>query len=157
MKLIKLLCLSMIALLPLQGCSMNEMKEDAKDVKEDVQRPVEEAKDEVEDRIDNLTAYFKEKDVELNELQTIEDIDFAADEGRSFTVDGKTVYIYRVNQDDAQMQKVIKEAKENGKVKVNITGTEMEYGARVNQDYLMLYDTSVNVDPIVSVFDSYTY
>ncbi len=157
MKLIKILCLSMIALLPLQGCSMNEMKEDANDVKEDVQRPVEEAKDEVEDRIDNLTAYFKEKDVELNELQTIEDIDFAADEGRSFTVDGKTVYIYRVNQDDAKMQKVIKEAKENGKVKVNITGMEMEYGARVNQDYLMLYDTSVNVDPIVSVFDSYTY
>lgn len=157
MKLIKILCLSMIALLPLQGCSMNEVREDSKDVKEDVERPVEEVKDKIEERIDNLTAYFKEKDVELNELQTIEDIDFAADEGRSFTVDGKTVYIYRVNQDDAQMQKVMKEAKDNGKVKVNITGKEMEYGASVNQDYLMLYDQSINIEPIVSVFDSYTY
>ena len=76
---------------------------------------------------------------------------------KSVTYNGKTVYVYRVQQDDAQMQKVLKEAKEKGKVKVNITGQEMEYAARVNQDYLMLYDSTIEMNDIVSAFDSYTY
>ena len=55
------------------------------------------------------------------------------------------------------MKKVLKEAKDNGKVKVSINNKEQEYGAKVNGDFLFLYDTNADWNDVVTAFPNYTY
>ena len=65
--------------------------------------------------------------------------------------------MYRVKSDDDNMKKVLKEAKDNGKVKVSINNKEQEYGAKVNGDFLFLYDTNADWNDVVTAFPNYTY
>ena len=62
-----------------------------------------------------------------------------------------------MKSDDDNMKKVLKEAKDNGRVKVSIDNKEQEYGAKVNGDFLFLYDANQNWNDYVSAFPSYTY
>lgn len=156
-KLMKIMFVSVLGFSLLQGCSMKDMEEDTESVKESVEQSADDVKDTVEDSIDNVTSYFKENNITMDNLQTITDFDFAADEGRYFQLNGKYVYLYRVDSEDSAMQQVLQEAKDNGKVTVNITGEEMEYGARVNGNYLLLYDTEADIQDVLTAFDGYTY
>ena len=139
----KAACIALLTAL-LGGCGMNDKKDantKTNQTKEAAEKSVKDAKNKTEDSIDNA----------------ITDIDFAAYEGRSFDYNGSTAYLYRVKSDDDNMKKVLKEAKDNGRVKVSIDNKEQEYGAKVNGDFLFLYDANQNWNDYVSAFPSYTY
>lgn len=155
-------CLCMMAGL-LAGCSMNKDSEKAgEDVNKSAQRAVDDTKDaadkaknDVDDSIDNVMNYFKTNGIAYENMQNIENMEFAAHEGRSFMMNGNTVYLYRVKSDDENMKKIMKEAKDNGKVKVRIDNKEQEYAAQVNGSYLMLYDTKADYSDIAKLFPKY--
>ncbi|MEG0274477.1 MAG: hypothetical protein RR690_05055 [Longicatena sp.] len=158
----KIGCLCLMAGL-LAGCSMNDTaKEDMNKVNkstekaaDDTKKAADKAKTTTEDSIDNVMNYFTTKGIAYNNMQAIENMDFAAYEGRSFMMNDKTAYLYRVKSDDESMKKVMDEAKNNGKVKVKVDGKEQEYGAQVNGDYLLLYDTTANTADLQKAFPNY--
>lgn len=117
--------------------------------------PVNNAVNNTKDNIDSMTAYLKEKGIQLEEETNIDQMDFAAHEGRSFTVNGNKVYLYRMNTEDENMKKVMDEASKNGKVKVNIDGNEKEYQAQVKNDFLMVYDNAYNINDLLTAFPNY--
>lgn len=132
----KAACIALLAAL-MGGCSMNDKKDantKTNETKEAAEKSVKDAKNKTEDSIDNVMNYFKDKGLKYENSKAITDIDFAAYEGRSFDYNGSTGYLYRVKSDDDNMKKVLKEAKDNGKVKVSINNKEQEYGAKVNGD-----------------------
>lgn len=147
----------MAALLALSGlltaCSMND---DADQAKNDVENQSDEMKDDVEDSIDNVMTYFKDQGVMLEQDTKIDKMDFAAYEGRTFGYNGSTAYLYRVKSKDEGMQKVMKQAKDSGKVKVSIDNKEQEYAAKVNGNYLLLYDMNADMGDVVTAFPKYT-
>ena len=136
----KAACIALLAAL-MGGCSMNDKK--------DANTKTNETKEAAEN--------FKDKGLKYENSKAITDIDFAAYEGRSFDYNGSTGYLYRVKSDDDNMKKVLKEAKDNGKVKVSINNKEQEYGAKVNGDFLFLYDTNADWNDVVTAFPNYTY
>lgn len=155
----KAACIALLTAL-LGGCGMNDKKDantKTNQTKEAAEKSVKDAKNKTEDSIDNVMNYFKEQGLKFENSKAITDIDFAAYEGRSFDYNGSTAYLYRVKSDDDNMKKVLKEAKDNGRVKVSIDNKEQEYGAKVNGDFLFLYDANQNWNDYVSAFPSYTY
>ena len=55
------------------------------------------------------------------------------------------------------MKKVFKKRlEEKGKVRVNIKNKEMEYGAKVNGNFLLLYDPNADMNDVLTTFDGYT-
>ncbi len=155
----KAACIALLAAL-MGGCSMNDKKDanmKTNETKEAAEKSVKDAKNKTEDSIDNVMNYFKDKGLKYENSKAITDIDFAAYEGRSFDYNGSTGYLYRVKTDDDNMKKVLKEAKDNGKVKVSINNKEQEYGAKVNGDFLFLYDTNADWNDVVTAFPNYTY
>lgn len=154
----KYLVYLMIAAACVTGCT-NKDKENAKHevnkAADTTKKAGEDVKDKVSDSIDNVMTYFNKEGLKIENSKAIKNMDFAAHEGRSFDVNGKTAYLYRVNSDDEGMKKVIKEAKENGKVKVNIDHKEQLYGAKVNGDFLLLYDTSADMGNVLNTFPNY--
>lgn len=154
----KAVCIAMVMTL-MGGCSMNTNKktnEKVNEVKESAKDHSKTARNDANDNIDNVMDYFKKEGLKFENTKALKNIDFAAYEGRSFTANGSTAYLYRVKSDDENMKKVLKEAKEKGKVKVNIDHKEQEYGAKVNGNYLFLYDTNANFNDYVTAFPNYT-
>ena len=146
----------------LGGCSMNDKGTTGNDmsnsnVGKDIRNAVEDSGQAVQDSIDNVMDFFTQKNIKYENMQTLDNMEFAAHEGRSFTIDGKNAYLYRVKEDDENMKKIMEQARNNGKVKVSITGKEMEYNARVNGNYLFLYDPSAKIDEALNAFDAYRY
>lgn len=137
----------------LTACSMND---DADKAKTDVENKANEVKEDVDDSIDNVMTYFKDQGVSVEQDAKIDKMDFAAYEGRTFQYNDATAYLYRVKSNDEGMQKVLKEAKDNGTVKVSIDNKEQEYAAKVNGNYLLLYDKSADMGDIATVFPKYT-
>lgn len=162
----RIACLFLIAGL-VSGCSMNKDKKtdemgtankSADKAKDDAKKTVDgtkDAMDAMDDNIDNMMTYFKDQGVAYEDMKTIDNMDFAAHEGRSFMNNGQMTYLYRVKSDDENMKKVIKEANDNGKVKVKIDNKEQEYGAKVNGDYLLLYNMDADMGDMMNVFPSY--
>lgn len=140
----------------LQGCSMNKNETTGKENQSDTNNVANDVKDDVEDSIDNVMNFFNDKKVELENMQPIENMEFAAYEGKSFEVNGKTAYLYRVKSNDEKMKKVLKEAKDKGKVRVNIKNKEMEYNAKVNGNFLLLYDPNADMNDVLTTFEGYT-
>lgn len=130
--------------------SMNKTYDSAKDSAQD-------AVDGVEDSIENVMNYFEGKGVKFENAKEINNMDFAAHEGRSFEYNGNTGYLYRVKSDDENMKKIIQEAKTNRKVNVNINNEEKEYGALVNGNFLFLYDQNADWKDVETAFPAYTY
>ncbi len=130
--------------------SMNKTYDNAKDSAKG-------AADRAEDSIENVMNYFEGKGVRFENAKEINNMDFAAHEGRSFEYNGNTGYLYRVKSDDEKMKKLMQEAKTNGKVKVNIDNEEKEYGALVNGDFLFLYDHNADWKDVETAFPAYTY
>lgn len=152
MKNLKLLACLLALCSMMSACNV---KKDAEDAKDKVEDKTDTAKRDVEDSIDNVMNYFKDKGVQYESDAKIDSMDFAAYEGRSFVVNGSTAYLYRVKNDDENMKKVMKEAADKGKVKVNINNKEMEYGAKVNGSYLFLYDTNADMNDVLQAFPGY--
>lgn len=153
------MCLTLFAVL-MSGCSMNQKKEvsqNSEEIGKTAERSVDEAKDMSEDSIDNVMNFFKEQGLAFENAKEIKDMEFAAKEGRSFEYEGNTAYLYRINTEDENMKRVLQEAKDSGKVKVNIDNKEQEYGAKVNGDYLFLYNADENWDTYVQAFPNYSY
>ncbi|MEG1731824.1 MAG: hypothetical protein RR252_01615 [Longicatena sp.] len=157
----RLACLLFIGAM-VSGCSMNKKEETTKETdkvsdttQNDTKKVVDESKQKVNDSVDNVMKYFKDQGVAYDNMKNIENINFAAYEGRSFMSNGQMSYIYRVKSEDENMEKILKEAKNNGKVKVNIDNKEQEYGAKVNGDYLLLYNSSANTTDLLKAFPNY--
>lgn len=113
------------------------------------------AKDQSKDTIDDVMNYFTKQGIKFENSKTLEKIEFAAHEGRTFDINGKRAYLYRVNTEDEHMQKVLSEAKEKKQIKVNVDNKEQMYPALVNGGYLLLYDGSANMSDVVTVFSKY--
>lgn len=142
------------ALLLLAGCSMFEDgKKDVKDAAEKVEKsdPVKDT----EKTIDNMMDWLKEKGVEVNDMEVIDQMDFAAHEGRSFTYNGHSAYMYRINTSDEKMKQFMKDAEKNKKVKVKENGEEKEYSAAVNGDYLFIYNSDDDMGDFLKNFPNY--
>lgn len=152
----KVACLVVIAGL-IGGCSMNDKNSDKNmnKVKDAADKTADKTKNGVNDSIDNVMDYFKKEGVKFENSKKLENIEFAASEGRSFDMNGKTAYLYHVKSNDENMKKILKEAKDKGTAKVNIDNKEQMYGAKVNGDYLLLYDTQANMNDMLNTFPNY--
>lgn len=153
----KIACLLCVATL-VSGCNMNTDKakdnmDKAKDTAGDVANKTE---DQMNDSIDNVMNYFTKKGIKYENSKALENIEFAAHEGRTFDVNGKSAYLYRVNTNDENMKKILKEAKEKGQIKVNINNQEQMYKAHVNNGYVLMYETSADMGDVVNVFPTYS-
>ena len=139
----------------LAACSTKDDKKDNNKVENKVENKANTAKKDTEDSIDNMMSYFKEKGVAYDQSENIDQMDFAAYEGRSFMANNNRVYLYRVKSEDENMKKILKEAADKGKVKVNINNKESEYNAKVNGDYLLLYETNADISDVLGAFPGY--
>lgn len=142
----------------LSGCSMFDSSEDkAKDMAKDGKETTDKVKDDGEDTIDNMMDWMKGKGVSYTDMEKIDQMDFAAHEGRSFMYEGNMVYLYRINNEDEKMQQLMKDAKDKKSVKVNVDGEEKEYGAMVNGDYLLIHEKGLEMNHLSETFPSYDY
>lgn len=105
--------------------------------------------------IDDFMGYLKSQGVEYMDEQPIEDMNITAHEGRSFSIDGNTGYLYRVDTSDDTMKKLLSSARDNGVLDATQNGVQKSYAAHVNGDYLFLYDKEANMESILKVFPSF--
>lgn len=133
----------------------NSTKQGIEDTKKMAEDVADKTKNTVDDSIDNVMDYFNKQGVMYENTQAIDNMDFAAYEGRSFTNNGQTAYLYRVKSEDENMKKVLQEAKDKGKVKVKINDKEEEYGAKVNGEYLLLYNAKADMGEMLTTFPHY--
>ncbi len=155
-KLLKITLTSALVVSGLFGCASKDDKNNkSNNANTSIKEDAEDVKDDVAKTIDDVMDYFKKQKVEIGNVQTIDKIDFAAYEGKSFEVNGKTVYLYRVNDKDENMKKLIQQAKDTGKITVNINNKEQEYRAKVKGNLLMLYSSDEDMNDIIKSFDTY--
>lgn len=105
----------------------------------------------------DLVNEFKSKGIQFENEQTLNSFDFAAHEGRSLSLNGETVYLYRLNMNDEKMKEWAKTVKEKNMVTVNQNGKDEEYSAVMNNDYLLVYRKNANVSPLDEVFRNYAW
>ena len=98
---------------------------------------------------------FEESGVTFGNVTPINDMEFAAHEGRMFDVNGERVYIYRMNLEDAQMNELMQKAMADKRVTVNRNGVDEEYNALVNNDYLLVYGSNASIAPLDELFTQY--
>ena len=155
---VKTLGIALSALLVLSGCSMWDAEDNAasKSAQTSNTTPPESAPSAANsDSMDAMMNYLKQKGVEISNLAPIDQMDFAAHEGKSFTYQGSTAYLYRLKSDDANMKALLHDAKEKGSIKVKQGGEEKLYNAFVNGDYLFVYEKDAEMGDFVSVLGSY--
>ena len=98
---------------------------------------------------------FESSGVTFGNVTPIDNMDFAAHEGRMFDVNGERVYIYRMNLEDAQMNELMQKAMADKRVTVNRNGVDEEYNALVNNDYLLVYGSNASIAPLDELFTQY--
>ncbi len=137
------------------------------DTEQKVEKTVEDTADKVEDRvedildsgektIDDLMLYLDEAKIGIEQEEVIEDIPFAAYEGRSFMINGNRVYLYRINKNDADMQLILQQLQEDGMVNVERNGQKMKYQGLLSDDYLLLFDPGVDTGALVDTLQQYS-
>lgn len=109
----------------------------------------------MEDSMDNMMNYLNEQGIRVDDMEPIDQMDFAAYEGKSFTYNGSTAYLYRLKSDDENMRALLDSAKENGTVKVSMDGNEQMYNASVNGDYLFVYDPETQMGDFIKALGNY--
>ena len=107
-------------------------------------------------KIQDVIDYFETEGVEVQNMSAIDQFDFAAHEGAMFELNGETVYLYRLNSTDAQMQNWMNEIKQNNTVSVNKDGMDEEYSALLNNDYLLVYNKDADIAPLDELFNNYS-
>lgn len=105
--------------------------------------------------IDDFMSYLKDQGVEYADEMPLENMNITAHEGRSFTVNGNTGYLYRVDSSDDTMKKLLSSAQENGYLEATQDGVQKSYNAHVNGDYLFVYDKDVDMQSILKSFPSF--
>lgn len=152
----KMIVMSGIALMAC-GCSMGDDSETDNGTanQSTEQTPTKTTTSASEDSIDYMMTYLKEKGIEISDMKNIENMDFAAHEGRSFMYNGSMAYLYRLNSSDTNMKALLDQAAKEGKVKVSMDGSEMEYTANVNGDYLLVYQDATNMGDMMNAFPGY--
>ncbi len=109
----------------------------------------------VSSTIDDMMKYFKEMGLEFSEMTNIENMDFAAHEGRMLVNNGQKAYLYRLNNQDPAMQKLMEQVRDKGMADVKIDNEQKQYSAMVNGDYLLLYDQGANLSNLTSIFPNF--
>lgn len=105
--------------------------------------------------IQDMMNSFEEAGITFGNVRSIDDMEFAAHEGRMFDVNGERVYIYRMNLEDAQMNELMQKAMADKRVTVNRNGVDEEYNALVNNDYLLVYGSNASIAPLDELFTTY--
>lgn len=105
--------------------------------------------------IQDLLDEFEDNDIMLDNITEVDSVDFASQEGRTFELNGETMYLYRLNNQDAKYQTTIDQINEYGSVILNHNGVDEEYSAMLNSDYLLLYKLDADISPLDEVFSSY--
>lgn len=108
-----------------------------------------------EDSIQNMMNYMQQNGIQISDMTPIDQMDFAAHEGQSFSYNGNTAYLYRLKSNDETMKALLEDAKKNGTVKVNMDGKEQVYNASVNGDYLFVYDPAANMGDFINAMGNY--
>lgn len=152
MKRLSICALSLLLLVSLGGC-MNNDKESEKKTED----KVEDTKKKAEGTIDDVLNYMKTSGYEYTDDQTLSEFNFAAKEGKSFMYNNQMLYLYRVDPSDTQVNGLLEQAKKDNKITANQNGQTNEYGARVNGNYLLVYDKNADMNDFVKNFDKYTY
>lgn len=144
-------------LLIVSGCSQQESNDKTQSNANatETNPPQNDAANTVNETMDNMMNYLQEQGVKLEDMKTLDDMDFAAHEGRSFTYQGNTAYLYRLKENDKSMKALLESAKNNGTVKVNINGKSEDYAAAVNGNYLLIYQKETKMDDFIQLFDTY--
>ncbi len=145
-------------MLIISGCSKNDdgdKKMESNANATDTKKPQNDAANTVNETMDNMMTYFKDQGLTLDDMKDLTDMDFAAHEGRSFSYQGNTAYLYRLKENDESMKALLDSAKNTGTVKVNINGEKKDYAASVNGNYLLVYLKDAKMDDLLKQFDSY--
>lgn len=153
MKKLNLALLSLLMMCSLTGCMNNDKKDESKDKTEekDTSKDAEKTKDSISD----VMTYMKENGVEYSDDKTLSDFDWAAKEGTSFKYNDQDVYLYRVDSSNSQMSEVLNNVKSSNVITANQNGTNTEYAARVNGNYLLIFDKDAAIDELVDIFNKY--
>lgn len=122
----------------------------------DTKQPQNNVSDNASETMNRMVSYFKEKGIELADMTDIDQMDFAAHEGKRFSYKGSPMYLYRLKSNDESMKALLDSAKNTGNVKVNIDGKQQNYKASVNGDYLLVYENADTIQDFINVFDSYS-
>lgn len=147
-----------LMLMMMSGCGSDKKDNNANSDanKTDTNQPQNNVGENVSETMDNMVSYLKEKGIELADMADIDQMDFAAHEGKSFTYQGNSIYLYRLKSDDESMKALLDSAKKTGKVKVNIKGEEKNYQAAVNGDYLLVFENGDTIKDFIKIFATYT-
>ncbi len=142
----------------ISGCSQNDSsdkKMESNANATDTNPPKNDAANTVNDTMDNMMSYLKDQGITIDDMKDLTDMDFAAHEGRSFSYQGNTAYLYRLKENDESMKALLDSAKNTGTVKVNINGESKDYAASVNDNYLLIYQKEAKMDDFIKLFDTY--
>lgn len=158
-KMMKLAAFACAGILMLTGCSMNNEENDKANNgtanESTTNSPQKGDTSANADSIDHMMNYLNGQGIRVSDMKPIEKMDFAAHEGTMFTYNGNTGYLYRLKSDDESMKALLDNAKKNGTAKVNIDGSEQEYSATVNGDYLFVYNKDADMNDFVTAMGSY--
>ena len=160
MKRIKRILAALCCVCLLAACGNDES------AAQDVQRTVDDAAQKAEDAandaadagektVDDMMAHLREMQEDIQQEEVIEDIPFAAYDGRSFQVEGNTMYLYRINAQDADMKRVIEQLQQDNMVNVECNGQKMQYSGALYEDYLLLYEPGVRADSLIEAMNSF--
>lgn len=158
MNQISKIAVSSLLLVTLAGCSMgNEPEKEVEKTKDKVEEKSKDVAEDTQGTVDDVMNYFKEKGVAYSNDKTLDNMAFAAKEGKSFMVDNQNVYVYRVDMADENMKTLINQASSHNSIMASQDGVEKQYGATVNGDYLMVYDQDAKIDDVIKQFKGYKY
>lgn len=156
MKKTKILSFMLAATFLLSGCSMWDGSDTSNGTANQTNEQQPETKvNEKQDTMDNFMGYLSENGISVTDMKPIDNMDFAAYEGKSFAYNGNAAYLYRLKSEDANMSALLKDAKEKGYVKVSMDGVEQEYSASVNGNYLFLYEKDMDMHEVVTALGNY--
>lgn len=153
MKRIKRILVALCCVCLLAACGNDESA--AQDVQRTVDDAANDAADAGEKTVDDMMAHLREMQKDIQQEEVIEDIPFAAYDGRSFQVEGNTMYLYRINAQDADMKRVIEQLQQDNMVNVERNGQKMQYSGALYEDYLLLYEPGVNADSLIEGMNSF--
>lgn len=153
MKKLNLALLSLLMMCSLTGCMNNDKKDESKDKTEE--KDTSKDTEKTNDSISDVMTYMKENGVEYSDDKTLSDFDWAAKEGTSFKYNDQDVYLYRVDSTNSEMNEILNNVKTNNAITANQNGTNTEYAARVNGNYLLIFNKDAALDELVDIFNKY--
>lgn len=153
MKKLNLALLSLLMMCSLTGCMNNDKKDESKDKTEE--KDTSKDTEKTNDSISDVMTYMKENGVEYSNDKTLSDFDWAAKEGTSFKYNNQDVYLYRVDSTNSEMNEILNNVKTNNAITANQNGTNTEYAARVNGNYLLIFNKDAALDELVDIFNKY--